>query len=56
MDRLSTKILAVIEQAAISGLCREEQLEIAMQEAQLLRPDLSDEELSEWVIELQELS
>ena len=34
-----------MEQAAISGLCREGQLEIAMQTARELKPDLSSAEL-----------
>jgi len=34
-----------MEQAAISGLCREGQLEIAAQTARELRPDLSSTEL-----------
>ncbi len=36
-----------MEQAAMSGLCREGQLEIAVQEARKVRPDLSDDELLE---------
>jgi hypothetical protein len=36
-----------MERAAISGLCREGQLELAVQEARKERPDLSDDELLE---------
>ena len=56
MDGLATKVLAAIEQAAISGLCREGQLEIGMQEARNLCSELGDDELFEWVSELQRLS
>ena len=45
MDELTAAILEAMEQAAISGLCREGQLEIAVQEACELRPDLGDDEL-----------
>jgi len=38
-----------MEQAAISGLCREGQLEIAAQTARELRPDLSSTELLDLV-------
>ncbi len=47
MDDLTAIILEPMEQAAISGLCREGQLEIAVQEARKIRPDLSDDELLE---------
>ncbi|TDJ70457.1 MAG: hypothetical protein E2O38_11260 [Proteobacteria bacterium] len=47
MDSLAATILAVIEQAAISGLYRKEQLQIGVQEARKLRPDLSDDALFE---------
>ncbi len=43
MDSLAATILAVIEQAAISGLYRKEQLQIGVQEARKL--DLSDDAL-----------
>ncbi len=34
-------LIEAMEQAAISGLCREGQLEIGLQEARKLKPDLS---------------
>jgi hypothetical protein len=40
MDSLAATILAVIEQAAISGLYRKEQLQIGVQEAHKRRPVL----------------
>ena len=43
MDSLAATILAVIEQAAISGLYRKEQLQIGVQKARKL--DLSDDAL-----------
>ena len=47
MNDLTAIILKAMERAAISGLCREGQLEIAVQEARKVRPDLGDEELLE---------
>ena len=47
MTDLAAAILEAMEQAAMSGLCREGQLEIAVQEARKVRPDLSDDELFE---------
>ncbi len=47
MKHLTAAIVEAMEQAAISGLCREGQLEIAVQEARKVRPDLSDDELLE---------
>jgi hypothetical protein len=47
MNRLTAVILEAMEQAAMSGLCRDGQLEIAVQEARKVRPDLSDDELLE---------
>ncbi|MCH7603748.1 MAG: hypothetical protein IIB54_13375 [Planctomycetes bacterium] len=47
MNHLTAVILEAMEQAAMSGLCREGQLEIAVQEARKVRPDLSDDELLE---------
>jgi len=47
MDDLTAILLEAMEQAAISGLCREGQLEIAVQEARKVRPDLGDDELLE---------
>jgi hypothetical protein len=40
-------MVEALEQAAISGLCREGQLEIAVQEARKLRPDIGDDALYE---------
>jgi len=47
MDDLTAVMLEAMEQAAISGLCREGQLEIAVQEARKIRPGLSGDELLE---------
>ena len=47
MNHLTAVILEAMKQAAMSGLCREGQLEIAVQEARKVRPDLSDDELLE---------
>lgn len=49
MDELEARVTAAMEQAAISGLCREGQLEIAAQTARELRPDLSSTELLDLV-------
>ncbi|MCG8545482.1 MAG: hypothetical protein MJE12_14890 [Alphaproteobacteria bacterium] len=45
MDDLIALMRDAMEQAAISGLCRDGQLEIAVQEARTARPDLRDDEL-----------
>lgn len=47
MVHLTAVILEAMEQAAMSGLCREGQLEIAVQEARKVRPDFGDDELLE---------
>jgi hypothetical protein len=47
MDYLTAAILEAVEQAAMSGLCREGQLEIAVQEVRKVRPGFSDDELLE---------
>lgn len=47
LDSLIAVIREAMEQAAISGLCREGQLEIAVQEGRKVRPDLRDDELFE---------
>jgi hypothetical protein len=52
LDELTAKVIAAIEQAGISGLCREGQLEIAAQAAREIRPDLSPAELLALVTEL----
>ena len=41
--RLETALAAAIERAAISGLCRDGQLEIAAQEVRRLQPDVTVE-------------
>ena len=41
MDDITTILLEAMEQAGISGLCREGQIEFAVQEAQKERPDVS---------------
>ena len=56
MNHLTEVILEAMEQAAMSGLCREGQLEIAVQEARKVRPDLSDDELLELAKTVHELS
>jgi hypothetical protein len=45
MEALATRVAEAMQQAAISGLCREGQLEIGAQTARELRPDLDAEEL-----------
>jgi hypothetical protein len=45
MDDLAAAIRKATEQAAISGLCREGQLEIAVSAARKRRPDLGDDRL-----------
>lgn len=42
-------VLRAIEQAAVSGLCRDGQLEIGVQEARERRPELDDDALLAWV-------
>jgi hypothetical protein len=41
MDDITAILLEAMEQAGISGLCREGQIEFAVQEAQKHRPDVS---------------
>lgn len=55
-DLITDTIHQAMEQAAISGLCAEGQLEIAVQEARKLRPELDADELLELVKEIQGLS
>jgi hypothetical protein len=45
MDKKTATILDAMEQAAISGLCRDGQLEIGMQVARTLYPQMSEAEL-----------
>ena len=45
MDDVVALIRDAMEQAAVSGLCRDGQLEIAVQEARKARPDLPDDVL-----------
>lgn len=45
MDNHTATILDAMEQAAMSGLCRDGQLEIAMQVARRLYPEMSEAEL-----------
>jgi hypothetical protein len=52
LDELTARVIAAIEQAGISGLCREGQLEIGAQAAREIRPDLSPAELLALVTEL----
>lgn len=52
VDELTTRIIEAMEQAAISGLCREGQLEIGAQAARELRPALGDGELLALVTEI----
>ncbi len=55
MTDFENTILKAMEEAAISGLCREGQLEIGVQTARKLRPDLGDEALTAWVRSLNPL-
>lgn len=45
MDSNSAQILDAMEQAAMSGLCRDGQLEIGVQAARALYPEMSEPEL-----------
>lgn len=45
MDPMTDSIFEAMEQAAMSGLCRDGQLEIGMQVARSLYPDMSEAEL-----------
>jgi hypothetical protein len=47
MQDPTATMVEAMEQAAISGLCRDGQLEIAVQEARKIRPDMTDEALFE---------
>ncbi len=47
MQDPTATMVEAMEQAAISGLCRGGQLEIAVQEARKIRPDMTDEALFE---------
>jgi len=50
LDELTAKVIDAMEQAGISGLCREGQLEIAVQAARELHLDLSPAQLLALVI------
>lgn len=52
MDELTVRVIEAMEQAAISGLCREGQLEIGAQTARALRPELGDVDLRVLVAEI----
>jgi len=52
MDAVVARVVAAFEQAAISGLCREGQLEIAAQTVRELRPDLNSRESLALAIEI----
>jgi hypothetical protein len=52
VDELTTRVIEAMEQAAMSGLCREGQLEIAAQTARELRPDLASAALLALVTEI----
>ena len=54
MNELTTKVVEAMKQAAISGLCREGQLEIGAQTARELKPELSGKELLALVTEIHE--
>ena len=54
MDELTATVLDAMKQAAISGLCREGQLEIGAQAARELKPELSGEDLLALVTEIHE--
>ncbi len=49
MADLSAIICEAIERAAISGLCRDGQIEIATEAARKARPDMAEAELIELV-------
>ena len=46
MAKLTKILLDVMEQAAIAGLCRDGQIEMVIQEARKMSPDLDDRALS----------
>ncbi|MEQ8166124.1 MAG: DUF3565 domain-containing protein [Alphaproteobacteria bacterium] len=48
-DRTRAAILRAMEEAGIAGLCREGQIELAVEALKPLHPDLSAEELQELV-------
>lgn len=52
MVDFETTILTAMLNAAISGLCREGQLEIGVQEARKLKPDRKSAELYKLVIDI----
>ena len=52
MDELTATVLEAMQAAAISGLCREGQLEIGAQTARELRPRLSSADLLALVTEI----
>ena len=56
MDELTQTLLGVMEQAAISGLCRDGQLEMVMQQAHKVDPVLGQEELFRLAESIYELS
>jgi hypothetical protein len=52
VDELTAKVMEAMEQAAISGLCREGQIEIGAQAARELRPERASAGLLELVTEI----
>jgi hypothetical protein len=52
METLAARVAEAMRQAAISGLCREGQLEIGAQAARELRPDLDGADLLALVTEI----
>jgi hypothetical protein len=54
VNELYTRVVEAMRQAAISGLCREGQLEIGAQTARELEPELSNEDLLALVTEIHE--
>jgi hypothetical protein len=49
-EREIREILEVVEAAGVAGLCLEGRLEIGLQEARRLRPELDDEALRRLVV------
>ncbi len=56
MGEWTQTLLGVMEQAAISGLCRDGQLEMVMQEAHKIVPALGHEELFQLAETIYEMS
>ncbi|MDH3353824.1 MAG: hypothetical protein OEL79_01265 [Chromatiales bacterium] len=55
MDEFTKFLLSTMEQAAISGLCHDGQVEIVVQNARKLRPNLDRNELFQLAEEIYQL-